>query len=301
MAFRPILLVSALTLVSASGACCTRSRFRSSKWRSPAPTRRHSRWLPGRPLRTGTGRIRGRVLSESGAPVRRAPGPDLRSRHRRPDRHHRRRRPLRVPRSAGWPVHGQRLQGRLRDGAVRADAAARAGQADRAGRQADARQGRPGDVRAAARSPGGSSTRAGEPVADAVVTAMRSEWAAGHRRLVNAGRIGADQRPRPVPDVRPATRRLLRQRHASQHRRADARHDGAVGPAPAAHRGGRVRLCAVVLPGHGVERRRPEDRGRARSGSARHRLSARPGPSRPRSAASSSTPRASRSRARWSR
>ena len=218
MAIRPILLVSALTCVSVPGVLQAQ-QIQIQQMEVTGPDAPPFAMAPGRTLRTGTGRIRGRVLSESGAPVRRAQVRICRSRHRRPDRHHRRRRPLRVPRSAGWPVHGQRLQGRLRDGAVRADAAARAGQADRAGRQADARQGRPRDAprqrhhRPHRRRSGRAGGRRGGH-RDA------AEWSAGRRRLVNAGRDRPDQRPRPVPDVRPATRRLLRQRHASQPRRA---------------------------------------------------------------------------------
>ena len=93
--------------------------------------------MPGRQPRTGTGRIRGRVLSaETGAPLRRAQvrltGPDIGSK----TAHDRRRRPLRVPDLPDGRFTRQRIEVRLRQRAVRADAAVRVGQADRAGRQA---------------------------------------------------------------------------------------------------------------------------------------------------------------------
>ena len=58
----------------------------------------------------------------------------------------------------------------------------------------------------------------GDPVADAMVNALRSAWTGGRRRLQPSGRIGADERPGAVPHLRPASRGLLRQRHAAQHR-----------------------------------------------------------------------------------
>ena len=57
----------------------------------------------------------------------------------------------------------------------------------------------------------------GDPVADVQVTAMRQTWSNGRRRLTpTPGRIASDQRSRTVPHLRPAARRVLRQRDAAR-------------------------------------------------------------------------------------
>ena len=95
-----------------------------------------------RQFKTGTARIRGRVMSaETGAPVRRAQvrisGPDIGSKIGDDGRG----RPVRVPGSARRQIQSVRRQVRVRHRAVRADAAVRVRKADRARRRADLRQG----------------------------------------------------------------------------------------------------------------------------------------------------------------
>ena len=63
----------------------------------------------------------------------------------------------------------------------------------------------------------------GDPVPDAMVSAMRQTWSNGRRRLTADRPHRSDQRSRPVPDVRTAAGRVLRQRDAAQHRHHDAR------------------------------------------------------------------------------
>ncbi len=130
----------------------------------------------------------------------------------------------------------------------------------------------------------------GEPVADAMVSAMRSAWTAGRRKLQPTGRIGADQRSRSVPHLRPASGRLLRQRHAARGRRHDDGHgDGgghvrrrrrsrwledAIGIEP------QLRICPDVLSRHRQRRGRAAADGRGRPGSAEHRFRAAAGAAR---------------------
>ena len=69
----------------------------------------------------------------------------------------------------------------------------------------------------------------GEPVADTQVSAMRSTWSNGKRRLQSTGRTATHQRSRAVPHLRLASRRLLRQRDAARHTGDGGDRDGRDG------------------------------------------------------------------------
>ena len=58
----------------------------------------------------------------------------------------------------------------------------------------------------------------GDPIADALVSAMRSAWAGRRRRLQPTGRQYADQRSGAVPNLRLVARRLLRERDVPRRR-----------------------------------------------------------------------------------
>ena len=158
---------------------------------------------------------------------------------RRQDCADRRRRALRVPRAARRAFLVERIQVGIRERAIRADAPVRAGAADRARRQAGARQGRHLD--AARRRHHGTphrrvrrsrSRRDGQR--DAADVVERTPSIAADRAH------DSDQRSRPVPDVRTAAGRVLHQRDAAQHRHHDARRRDAR------RRVGCVRLDAVI-------------------------------------------------------
>ena len=188
MAIRPILLVSALTFVSVP-AVLQAQQIQIQQMEVTGPDAPPFAMAPGRTLRTGTGRIRGRVLSESGAPVRRAQvrisGPDI------------------AGRTATTDADGRYEFLDLPDGRFTVSASKAGYVTVQYGQTRPREQGKPIELadkqtldkadlvmfRGSAIT-GRIVDEAGEPVADAVVTAMRSEWAAGHRRLVNAGRIG---------------------------------------------------------------------------------------------------------------
>ena len=110
----------------------------------------------------------------------------------------------------------------------------------------------------------------GDPVADAIVNAMRSAWTGGRRRLQPTGRIAHDERPRTVPHLRPATGRLLRQRHVPRRRRDD---DG--------DRDGRRDAAVARLGGPTRARTRTPDTRRRTSPARRTAPTRRRSPSRP--------------------
>ena len=161
-----------------------------------------------RQMKTGTGRILGRVLaSDSGTPDSARPGAVDGAGDRRQDCADRRRRALRVSRAARRAFLVERIQVGIRERAIRADAPVRAGAADRARRQAGARQGRHLD--AARRRHHGTphrrvrrsrSRRDGQR--DAADVVERTPSTAADRAH------DSDQRPRPVPDVRTAAGRV---------------------------------------------------------------------------------------------
>ena len=121
----------------------------------------------------------------------------------------------------------------------------------------------------------------GEAVAEADVTAMRMQYHERQaRRLVPSGRNAYDQRSRAVPHLRPAARRVLRQRDAAQHGHdGDATcsaRGGAGGPTgsnqnsgyaatyyPSTPNPGEAQRVAVAVGQELVERRHPAPAGQA--------------------------------------
>ena len=144
-----------------------------------------------------------------------------------PRRRHRCAGPLRDQGSARRPLHHDREQGRLRRPAIRAASSVGIRNADRARRRADARQ---AVDRAAARQ------RAGRPhhrrVRRAGRECQRQRVALRLRRRHAPPDAGRPERARhhrrsgPVPVVRPAARRVLRQRDAARQRSGSHRSDG---------------------------------------------------------------------------
>jgi Carboxypeptidase regulatory-like domain len=142
----------------------------------------------GRPPRTGTGRIRGRVVSaEAGTPVRRAQvrisGTDVASRTTMTD------------------ADGRYEFVDLPDGRFNVTSTKAGYVSVQYGQTRPFESGKPIELadkqvvdKADISMPRGSVIvgrivdEFGEPVADAIVTAMRQQWAGGRRRLVNAGR-----------------------------------------------------------------------------------------------------------------
>ena len=139
-------------------------------------------------MRAGSGRIRGRVLSETGAPVRRAQvrlsGTDVGAR------------------TATTDGDGRFEFGDLPDGRFSLSASKAGYVTAQYGQARPLEPGKP--IELAAKQaldkadlvlPRGSAItgrivdEVGEPVAEAVVTALRQEWSGGRKRLVNAGRI----------------------------------------------------------------------------------------------------------------
>jgi Carboxypeptidase regulatory-like domain len=142
----------------------------------------------GRPQRVGTGRIRGRVISaESGSPVRRAQvrisGGDV------------------TPRTALTDASGRYEFGDLPDGRFTLSASKPGYVNVQYGQTRPFESGKPIELadkqtldRADIAIPRGSVIvgrivdETGDPIADALVTAMRQQWIDGRRRLMNAGR-----------------------------------------------------------------------------------------------------------------
>ena len=202
-------------------------------------------------MKTGTGRIVGRVLaSDSGAPIRRAQvrltAPEIGVKTALTDAEGRfefRELPAgRFTLNASKSGYVER--------AIRADAPVRVGTADRARRQAGARQGRHLDAarRRHLGTPDRRVRRSGCPTRWSARCGRRGRTAGAVSRRPAAP---SDQRSRPVPDVRTAAGRVLRQRDAAQHRhhdlrRRDARRRcvGRLGLDAV------VRLCADLFPGH---------------------------------------------------
>ena len=185
MMFRSLLLISALTL-SAVPAAGQQIEVQQMQITGP-PAEGMSFGGPARPMRTGAGRIRGRVLSETGAPVRRAQvrlsGADVGAR------------------SATTDADGRFEFIDLPDGRFSLSAS-KAGYVNaQYGQTRPLEPGKP--IELAAKQildkadillPRGSAItgrivdEVGEPVAEAMVTALRQEWSGGRKRLVNAGR-----------------------------------------------------------------------------------------------------------------
>ncbi|MEO7270450.1 MAG: carboxypeptidase-like regulatory domain-containing protein [Vicinamibacterales bacterium] len=185
MTFRTLLLMSALTL-SAVPAHGQQVEIQQMQITGP-PAEGMPFGGPARPLRTGSGRIRGRVLSETGAPVRRAQvrlgGADVGAR------------------SATTDADGRFEFLDLPDGRFTLSAT-KAGYVNASyGQTRPLEPGKP--IELAAKQtldkadillPRGSAItgrivdEVGEPVAEAMVTALRQEWSGGKKRLVNAGR-----------------------------------------------------------------------------------------------------------------
>ena len=144
---------------------------------------------PGREAKTGTGRLRGRVVAaDTGTIVRRAQvrisSPDIGSKTAFTDAQGR----YEFHESAGGPIQRERVEVGLRDDAVRPDPAVRAGTPDRArgraghgegGRRAAARQRRLGTHPRRVRRTGRRRQRR-RPCA--------CEYSSGKRRLVPSGR-----------------------------------------------------------------------------------------------------------------
>ena len=265
--------------------------------------------LPGmmggqRQFKTGTGRIRGRVLaSEGGGPIRRAQvrisGPEV------------------APKASLTDAEGRFEFRDLPAGRFTLQATKSGYVSVQYGQTRPFESGKPIELadkqsvdNADIGMPRGSviSGRVvdeyGDPIPDVSVTAMRQSWQGGRRRLVpSPGRIAPDKRSRTVPHLRPAAGRVLRQRVAAQRRPRAPRH---AGHGFRRHRddhqrperlGAEVRLRLDLLPGHGQRRRGAAHLARAQvrnrraptSRSCRFDLLASP--------ASSSAPMASRSRA----
>jgi protocatechuate 3,4-dioxygenase beta subunit len=143
---------------------------------------------PGRQQRTGSGRIRGRVISaESGSPVRRAQvrvtGPDI------------------APRTALTDANGRYEFADLPDGRFTVLASKAGYMSVQYGQTRPFESGKPIQLadkqvmdKADMALPRGSVIvgrivdELGDPLADASVTAMRQQWIGGRRRLVSAGR-----------------------------------------------------------------------------------------------------------------
>ena len=252
MAIRPLLLVSALALVSLPSASLAQ-QIQIQQMEVTGPDAPPFGMAAGRPLRTGTGRIRGRVLSETGTPVRRAQvritGADVGGR------------------TATTDADGRYEFLDLPDGRFTISATKAGYVTVQYGQTRPLEPGKPIELadkqtldKADLVMPRGSVItgrivdETGEPVADALVTAMRQRVVSGPPAPGQRRPHRPDQRPRPVPDVRPAAGRLLRQRHAPQPRWGDVRHPRAVAGDPGAHLRVCVRLCPVLLPGHLVQR-----------------------------------------------
>ena len=171
---------------------------------------------PGKVAKTGTGRLRGRIVAaDTGAIVRRAQvrisSPDIGSKTAFTDAQGR----YEFRDLPAGRFNAQRLEVRLRDDAVRAEPAVRVRQADRAGRRAGDGQG--------GRRPAARQRRIGTHPRRIRRAGRRRERAArcacstrraGKRGWSPSGRAVDDQRSRAVPAVRPAARRVLRQRRA---------------------------------------------------------------------------------------
>ncbi len=197
-------------------------------------------------------------------------GPHLRPRRGAEGGAHRCRRPLRVPRAAGRPLHAAGDQVRVRERSVRTDAAVRVRQAHRARRQAERRQRR---HQHAARQRHRRTHRRrvrrrdSRRLGDGDASEL-AERPAPARALARARR--ANERPGTVPDLWPAAGRVLRERVASQWRPRDPGH-GVDGLRRVDERrsdgfGTEIRLRPDVLPGHAERRRGAAHYARRRSG-----------------------------------
>ena len=211
--------------------------------------------MPGaRPVKTGTGRIAGRVCRPK--PARRcaarrcaSAAPEIGSKTALTDAEGR----YEFKDLPAGPLHAQRVEVRIRQRAVRADASLRVGSPDRAGRKQVLDKADISMPRGSVIS-GRIVDEFGEPVADAMVSAMRQTWVE-RAPPAGAGRPHrADQRSRPVPHVRAAAGRVLRQRDAPQRGVDDVRHRWARRRARPDGLHSDVRLCADLLPRHRATR-----------------------------------------------
>ena len=188
MAFRTVLVLSALTLVSAPRVSLAQ-QIQIQQVDVAGPEAPPFGMPGGRAPRTGTGQIRGRVLSETGTPVRRAQvrisGPDVGGR------------------TATTDADGRYEFLDLPDGRFTLSATKAGYITIQYGQTRPLEPGKP--IELAAKQaldkadfvlPRGSAItgrivdETGEPVAESLVTALRQEWSGGRRRLVNAGRVG---------------------------------------------------------------------------------------------------------------
>ncbi len=160
---------------------------------------------PGR-QKTGTGRIKGRlVAAETGAPVRRAQvrvtGPDI------------------MPKAATTDNEGAYEFSELPAGRFTVTATKSGYVSVGFGQSRPFESAKPIELgegqtidKADITMPRGSvisgrvTDEFGEAVADAAVSALRSTWANGRRRLQSTGRVGDHQRSRAVPHLRSAAR-----------------------------------------------------------------------------------------------
>ena len=182
-------------LVSRAGACCTRSRSRFSRWRSPAPTHRHSMAAgPADADRDRTDPRAGAVRDRSAGPSRAGAdlsGPRVGAGRRPPT-------PTAATSSAICRTAGSR--------SARPRPATSPCSTGRPGRS---NPGKPIELadkqtldKADLVMPRGSAItgrivdEVGEPVADAVVTAMRQEWSGGPAAPGQRRAHRPDQRPR---------------------------------------------------------------------------------------------------------
>ena len=189
MAIRTVLVLSTLALVCEAGAAHAQQIQIQQMEVTGAEPGPFGMAAGPRTLRTGSGRIRGRVLSETGAPVRRAQvrigGPDVGGR------------------TAITDADGRYEFLDLPDGRFTLTATKAGYITVQYGQTRPLEPGKP--IELAAKQaldkadmvlPRGSAItgrivdETGEPVAEALVTALRQEWAGGRRRLVNAGRVG---------------------------------------------------------------------------------------------------------------
>ena len=234
-----------------------------------------------RQLKTGTGRILGRVVStDTGGPLRRAQvrltAPEIGVKVALTD-------------AEGRFEFRELPAGRFTLNAsksgyvtvqVRADASVRTGTADRARRQAGARQGRCRDA-TRRRDLGPHRRRVRRSAAGCARQCDASDLVQRPAPPAPDRTHQPDQRPGPVPDVRSAARRVLHQRLAPEHRHHDHGCRAARRRIVGCLRIDAVlRVRADLFPWHDHGSQRPASERGGWSGGSEHRLRAGPGTAR---------------------